>query len=249
MRPILFSLGPFHLYSFGLMVLIGLLISLRAMTARAAHDGFPKKEDAADLIFIIVLFGFIGARVFYVIENSAWYLEHPLSVFAIWEGGLIFYGGVAGALLALFIAMKLKKIPYLAGLDFLLPYVALTQAFGRIGCFLNGCCYGKACSFSWCMLFPEFDGPVHPTQLYEAAYAFLLFFLLTRLYDKKQFQGQVTVFYFMLYAAGRFTIEFFRAGHPFFLSFTFNQAFSGVLFLGAFSLFVFLRRRAFHGNA
>ncbi|MBI3313384.1 MAG: prolipoprotein diacylglyceryl transferase [Candidatus Omnitrophica bacterium] len=239
MKPILFSFGTFHLYSFGVMILIGLLISLALMKRRALADGFPKKDDSADLVFVIVVFGFLGARLFYVFQNISWYLENPLRVFAIWEGGLIFYGGLIGSLAALFFAMRLKNIPYFRGLDFLLPYVALTQAFGRLGCFLNGCCSGSICHYSWCVLFPGTAETVHPAQLYEAAYDFLLFLFLNRFYSKKQFDGQVSAFYFMFYGAGRFAVEYFRAGNPTWLFFTYNQW---------FSLFLIIAALGFYGN-
>lgn len=248
MKPILFSLGPFQLYSFGVMVLLGLLFSLYLMNRRALRDGFPKKEYAADLVFVVVLFGFLGGRLFYVLQNRSWYAEHPLRIFAFWEGGLIFYGGVLTSLAALFAVMRQKDIPYFRGLDFLLPYVALTQAFGRIGCFLNGCCYGNPCPYPWCVPFPGFANPMHPAQLYESAYDFLLFIFLNRLYGKKQFAGQVTAVYFMLYAAGRFVIEFFRAGNPFWLFFSGNQGLSLFLFITAGGLYLFLRKRVPHAG-
>ena len=209
MKPILFHIGPLAVYSFGVMIALGVFLSLFLMGRKSRRTGFPASpEAAADLVFITVFSGFLGGRLFYVFENADYYLNHPLKFFALWEGGLIFYGGVAGALLGLFIAMKIKKIPYGKGLDFLIPYAALTHAFGRVGCFLNGCCAGKPCDLPWAV---TVDGArLHPVQLYEAAFNVLLFLFLNARYEKKKFDGEITSLYFILYAAGRFVLEFFR---------------------------------------
>lgn len=229
MHPILFSFGPLHVYSFGFMAALGVLVCLFLMTRAAKRFGFPKPQDVSDLVFVTVASGFFGGRLAYVFENFRGYLGHPLRIFAVWEGGLIFYGGVIGALLGLLLFMRLKKIPYFAGLDFLLPYTALTHAFGRIGCFLNGCCYGRRCDLPWAVRFPE-TGRVHPTQLYEAAFNMALFVFLRNRYARRNFDGEVSGYYFMIYAAGRFVIEFFRAGNPGWGALTVNQWTSFLIF-------------------
>ncbi len=241
MKPILFSLGPFHLYSFGVTVAAGVLLSLLLMTRRAQRDGFPRPDDVFDLVFVVVAFGFLGARLFYVFQNFEGYRAHPLSIFAIWEGGLIFYGGVMGALVALFVFMKIRGIPFLKGLDFLLPYESLAHGFGRIGCFFNGCCGGRLCSLPWGVKFPGSAFPTHPTQLYEAAFDFAFFFFLNARTARKKFDGEISGLYFMTYAVARFVIEFYREGNPGWI-FTWNQWLSLGVFLIAFSLMISKRR-------
>jgi phosphatidylglycerol:prolipoprotein diacylglycerol transferase len=224
MKPILFSLGPFHLYSFGLMVALGVLLSLYGMLRRAKHDGFPPDpNDVYDLVFVTVLVGFLGARLFYVFQNFDWYLQHPLRIFAFWEGGIVFYGGFIGAFAAIVITAKVKQFFILRVFDFLFPFVALSHAFGRMGCFLNGCCYGRLCNLPWAVSFPGIAGTRHPTQLYEAFYNLCLFFYLNARYKKRQFQGEITGLYFVLYGIGRFVIEFWRADNPFLGVLTWNQ--------------------------
>ena len=236
MRPILFSFGPFHLYSFGMMVALGVLLSLVLMARRARRENFPSPDQISDLVAVTLIGGFFGARIFYCLQNPGWYLRHPLKIFLIWEGGLVFYGGVAGSVLALFFYMRAKKISFWKGLDFLLPYVALTHAFGRIGCFLNGCCYGRVCDLPWAVRFPELPEPVHPTQLYEFFFNFCLFFFLNSRYPRRRFEGEISALYFMGYAIGRFLIEFLRGDNPFWFFLTVNQWISAGIFVAAGAL-------------
>ena len=229
------------------MVAAGVLLSLRLMTARARRDGFPDPEQAADMVFVAVFWGFAGARFFYVLENPAWYAENPLRIFAFWEGGLIFYGGMALALVALLCFLRLKGIGMVRGLDFILPYVALSHAFGRVGCFLNGCCYGSACEFAWCVRQGELEGTFHPAQLYEALFNVLLFVFLNALYGRKRFHGQVAGLYFMFYALGRFVLEFWRGANPYWGLLTHNQWISVFVALSA-GLFYGLKAREIAGG-
>ena len=237
MKPVLWSLGPVQIYSFGFFVALGVLVSLFLMNRQARKGGFPNPDQVFDLVFMTIVGGFVGARLLYVIQMGPWYLEHPLEALAFWQGGLIFYGGVIGSLVALFFFTRAKKISYFTVLDFLLPYVALTHAFGRIGCFLNGCCYGRFCPFPWGVVFPGHEQAVHPAQLYEAAFTFGLFFSLQSLYPKRRFEGQITALYFLCYALGRFVIEFWRADNPAAGPLTVNQWESAALFFAAAILY------------
>lgn len=244
MIPVLFSIGNFKLYSFGLMVAAGVFLSISLMTRQAKRDGFPDPEMVSDSVLVGVFAGFFGARLYYVIQNFSVYLNDPLSFFAVWEGGLVFYGGVIASFFALYLFARIKRISFIRLLDFMLPYVALTHAFGRVGCFLNGCCAGKACSLPWAVTFPETELAVHPVQLYEAGFNVLLFlFLLRAAKGKASFTGRTTVFYFIFYAVGRFTLEFFRTNDPYFLSLTMNQWVSIAIFAAAAALYVSLSRR------
>lgn len=232
MRPILFSIGNFHLFSFGLMVAIGLMLSVFLMERRAARFGFPAQDMVLDFIFVAVAFGFLGARVDYVFQNADYYSKHLLEIFAFWEGGLIFYGGVVGAFFALICFCRVKKVSFVKTLDFLLPFVALCHAFGRVGCFLNGCCGGKVCSLPWAVRFPETAAAVHPTQLYEVFFDLLLFAVLSYFYTRNQKRavpespGETALFYFSGYGMIRFVMEFFRSGNPYWGPLTINQWFS-----------------------
>lgn len=243
MRPVLFHLGPFPIFSFGVMVALGVLLSLFLMGRKSRRTGFPGGDLAFDIVFTVVLVGFLGARILFVWQNWDWYEQNPLKIFAIWEGGLVFYGGLISAFLGTALFCRFKKISFLKVLDFMLPYVALTHAFGRLGCFLNGCCYGRVCSLPWAVQFPELPHAVHPAQLYEASLDFLLFLFLNWKYDNKHFQGEIAALYFTLYALIRFTVEFFRGDNPFVGALTIYQWMSlPLMTLGALAYY-FLKRK------
>ncbi len=209
MHPTLVSIGPFHLYSYGLLVAIGVLAAI-ALIRNNAKDISVNSELALDLAITTVVSGFIGARIFYVIEFWDYFRSSPIDAIKIWEGGIILYGGLAGGLLGFTLFVRLKRLSYLSMLDLFVPALALAQAFGRLGCFLNGCCYGKASTLPWSVSFPALDHRVHPTQLYEAAFCFLLAAFLLILWRRRLQPGVVSAAYFILYSVGRFTIEYFR---------------------------------------
>jgi len=209
MCPVLFRLGSLEIHTYGVCVAIGVLLSLMFMRKRAAQEALPA-DETVDLVLWFTVASFIGARFFYVVQQWGYYSGNLPGIFAIWEGGLIFYGGGATGLLFLWLYAKWKKRPLLNLTDFLAPYVALAHGFGRIGCFLNGCCYGKFSTVPWAVSFPALPETVHPVQLYEAGYNFLIFPLLLLLHGRKRFDGATTAMYFFLYGIGRFALEYFR---------------------------------------
>jgi phosphatidylglycerol:prolipoprotein diacylglycerol transferase len=244
MIPVLFSVGPFHLYSYGVCLALGMLASLYLMRRRAAREGFPAPDDCSDMMFWLFVWGFAGARLFYVAQNLSGYLADPLRIFAVWEGGLIFYGGAVSALLGFFVTVRTKKLSFWRFLDFITPYIALTQFFGRVGCFLNGCCFGTRCELPWAVEFLQSNGPVHPAQLYEAFYCLCLFFFLRARDRRSRFEGQTGLLYFLLYALGRYLIEFVREQPAYWFGSTINQWISVAMILVAFVVFQARRRGA-----
>lgn len=243
MKPILFSFGSIHLYSYGLSIALGVLLSLFLMKRRALKEGFPGTEDVLDLAFAILLWGFVGARLFYVIQNFSYYASEPVKIFAVWEGGLIFYGGAFAALFGFWLTVRKKGIPFWKALDFMAPYGALAHAFGRIGCFLNGCCFGKASELPWAVRFPELSYAVQPTQLYEAFYDLALFVFLIKRTPRVRFKGEIGLLYFLLYGMGRYVIEFAREPGWMWMGLTSNQWLSVAIIAAAFILFQYLRRK------
>lgn len=243
MKPVLFSFGAFHLYSYGLCIAVGVLLSVFLMQRRAAREGFPSKEAILDIAFSILIWGFLGARLFYVIQNFSYYTAEPLKIFAVWEGGLIVYGGLIAGLAGFWIALRKKKIPFWKMLDFIVPYIALSQAFGRIGCFLNGCCFGKACDLPWAVQFPETVHAVHPTQLYEAAFDLWLFAFLLAYRKKGRFDGQIGLSYFLLYGLGRFFVEFLREPGWAWQGITLNQWLSVGVIFASFLFFQYRKKK------
>ena len=244
MKPVLFSFGSIHLYSYGLSIALGVLFALFLMKRRALKEGFPKLDEVFDMAFAILVWGFLGARLFYVMQNFSYYAAEPLKIFAVWEGGLIFYGGALAALFGFWVTVRKLRVPFWKALDFIVPYGALAHAFGRIGCFLNGCCFGKACELPWAIRFPELSYAVHPTQLYEAFYDLVLFVFLIKRAKRARFEGEVSLLYFLLYGIGRYTIEFLREPSWMWMGLTSNQWLSIAIIGVAFILFQIRRRKA-----
>jgi phosphatidylglycerol:prolipoprotein diacylglycerol transferase len=203
------------------MVALGFLLGLWTASRRGLLQGVPA-EKIMDLGPWLILGAIAGARTLYVI--SYWreqFAGKPIwEIFMVQHGGLVYYGGLVGSSLAYIIYSRWKKLPLWKGADILAPSVALGHALGRIGCLLNGCCYGRACSLPWGITYPDRPGgppagvPLHPTQIYESALNFMLYAALAWLYRRKKFDGQVFAAYLVSYACIRSFVELFRGDYP-----------------------------------
>ncbi len=243
MHPILLFFGPVRLYSYGVLVAIGVLSAVLLLRANAKIVSVDS-ETVVDLAITTVVSGFVGARIFYIIQFWDYFRTSPLDMVKIWEGGIVLYGGLIGGLLGFSIFIWMKRLSFLVLLDLFVPGMALAQGFGRIGCFFNGCCYGKPATVPWAVSFPFLDHPVHPTQLYEATFCFSLALLLLFLWRKRLAVGAVSFAYFTLYPLGRFSIEFFRGDNAkIFLNLTLSQWISVLIMILTLLLFVSFRSR------
>lgn len=213
MHPIICQIGPFAVYSYGLMLALAFIIASRLAMAQAKRKGIRHVEVISGLCLVAVISGIIGARIFYVLENLEFYLEHPLESIMLQHGGLSWFGGfILGTFCAVFY-LKIKKFSVLRALDLLAPFIALAQAIGRIGCLLNGCCYGRPSAFG--IYFPVHDAALIPTQIYSSLIALSIFVYLRICQDSPGIkEGEVFFTYLLLYPAGRFFIEFWRADNP-----------------------------------
>ena len=218
MSPILFQIGPITLHTYGLFAASGFLAGI-AWTVRLARREGLNPQRVYDTCFWIILAGIVGSRLAYIALNYQYYLEKPLSVFKLWEGGLVFYGGLIGAAVAVAVCVRRYRLDLWSFADSAAPGVALGHALGRMGCFFAGCCYGKPTDVPWAVTFHDAHSiaptgvPLHPTQLYAAANEFTLFIILTAIRPWRRFKGQIWWTWVFLYAIGRFIIEFFR-GDP-----------------------------------
>ncbi len=234
MYPTLFTIGPLTVHSFGLMVALGFLAAFYFMT-RLARLGFVDKlpeEGVSQLVLCAMLGGAFGARLAYVCEHwSAEYAERPfLEVFRFDKGGLMFYGGLIGAIVVIAFFSKAKKVSLVRILDLCAVGLPLGHAFGRVGCFLNGCCFGRVCDSILSVKYPanspawwEQVGagligrgaaetlPILPSQLIEAAANLILFAALFVWARKKPAEGRVAGVYLVAYAAIRFFTETLRS--------------------------------------
>lgn len=253
MHPILFYLGSFPIHSYGVMIALAFVFGLWTATLRGRRANISA-EIIADVTLWIMIGTILGARIVYV--TTYWkdeFAGQPLSeIFAIWHGGLVYYGGLIGASLAGIIYLRWKKLPLWKIADVLAPSIALGSVFGRIGCLLNGCCYGRACSLPWAISFPADNPlhpptyPVHPTEIYDALLNFALYLFLAWLFRRRKFDGQIFATYLICYAITRSFVEYFRgdyngAHHHFGL--TPGQLVSVPIFIIGLALAAILSRR------
>ncbi|MDD5137184.1 MAG: prolipoprotein diacylglyceryl transferase, partial [Candidatus Omnitrophica bacterium] len=184
-------------------------------------------------------------RLLYVALNASFYLANPVEIVLLSKGGLIWYGGFILALAVVIIYVYLNNLDLWSVIDLIVPYVALAQAFGRIGCFLNGCCYGLkvAPDFPFAVTFPcEADARL-PAQLISAGILFLIFIVLIKWQDRRRFGGEIFFAYCILYSLKRFIMEFLRGDNPRILAgLTMSQLISIFIFIAALMLFLYKRR-------
>lgn len=214
--PIAFSLGPLAVRWYGLMYLFGFAGGWALGRVRAARADVPwTREQVDDLVFYIALGVILGGRVGYVLfYNFAGFIDNPLVLFKIWEGGMSFHGGLLGVLVAMaFYGRKVGK-PFFEVTDFIAPLVTPGLFFGRIGNFINGELYGRVSDVPWAMVFHSpgaGDLPRHPSQLYEAALEGLALFVILWLYSRKpRPMMAVSGLFLVCYGLFRFIIEFAR---------------------------------------
>ena len=208
----LFSVGPFTVHGYGLMIGLGVLAAVLWGGRRAKNHG--RSDDfMISMALWVIVFGFVGSKILFVITEWRSFLADPLSLLG--SEGFVVYGGLIGGLLAAYIYCRVHHENILEWLDYLVPGVALAQAFGRVGCFLAGCCYGKACDCAISVVFPAGSFapagvPLLPVQLFSAAGNLLICIALLLLERRKKHHGFLLGCYFLLYSVGRFIIEFWR---------------------------------------
>jgi phosphatidylglycerol:prolipoprotein diacylglycerol transferase len=219
MHPVLFSIGRFNIiHSYGLMIAIGILVGLFLAWRQAAREGIDPNK-IIDITFYLLVSALIGSRLLFVLMNFQEYAADPIKIFKIWEGGLVFYGGLIPAVAVGIWYIKRLGLPLWQVTDIFAPSVAIGHAFGRIGCFLAGCCYGKPSTLPWAVTFTDprslapLGIPLHPTQLYSSLGLFAIFAVLIWLRKRKAFQGEIFWSYALMYSVFRFFIEFLR-GDP-----------------------------------
>jgi phosphatidylglycerol---prolipoprotein diacylglyceryl transferase len=241
MRPLLFDLPlPFGLHlpvgAYGTMLVLGMLAATWVSGRHGRSLGL-RRLDTFDLGLWLLASGVVGAHLLHVaVYRDVYFAGGALAglqrVATLWNGGLVFYGGVVAALPVLWFWGRRRGIPVLDLLDFVAPLGALGLALTRFGCFLNGCCFGAPSDLPWAVRFPpdslpqraqaalglvggrDPSLPVHPVQLYELCFALALFALLTWRFPRRRFAGEGVVAFGLLYGLWRFAIERLRADAP-----------------------------------
>lgn len=209
MYPVALRLGSFEISSFGVLVGLGAVLGLVLLRREMARSGLEARRGQEAAI-VALLGGMAGAKLLFVLEHA----QEPLRETLLARGGLSWFGGLLGGLVAGILAVHRERLPLLATLSAAAPAVALGQAIGRVGCFLVGDDYGKPSSLPWAVAFPRglppTDVPVHPTQLYETAGLLLVTALLLRWRHRAVADRTIVARYLLMAGALRFGIEFVR---------------------------------------
>ena len=215
--PVVFQIGPFAVRWYALAYIAGLLLGWRYAMRLGRRGDTPVHRDHPDQFFIWATVGVIlGGRLGYVLfYGLPYFLQNPAEIFAVWQGGMSFHGGILGVTIAGLIFCRVKGIPALSFGDVLGTVAPIGLFFGRIANFINGELYGRPTDAPWGMIFPGSDGqPRHPSQLYEAALEGLLLFVIVNFLVWKlsayRRPGLVMGVFIAGYGASRFIVEFFR---------------------------------------
>jgi len=209
MKPILLELGPLTVRTWGVMVALAFLASMTYVIREASKKGI-ERDKIINLAFFMLISGMIGARFVFVLTQFTYYIQHPIEILMIHQGGLAVHGGIFGGAIAAYFFARRNKISFVGLADILAPALILGQAIGRIGCFFNGCCHGKVANSFLGVKFPEIEGLRHPIQLYEAGAFFLVFALLILFQDKFKKTGTLFATSAIVYSIIRFITEFMR---------------------------------------
>ncbi len=265
MRQILFTIPIFGkqipLFGYGVMLVIAMLSAVNLAAWRARREKLDP-EVIYDLSLWALVGGLLGARLFYVIQYWGTGVRSFADIFKIWEGGIVLYGGILGGTLAFFWYWSRYKFPLKPMMDVMGPSLAIGVAIGRVGCFLNGCCWGDPCNLPWAVRFPAESAPwraelnrglisasdltslpLHPTQLYSTIDGLVLCLLLTAYYPLRRRDGQVFGLLMLTYPITRFLIEYLRNDEPaFFLGMTISQLISILIFVVGLAFYATVSR-------
>jgi phosphatidylglycerol---prolipoprotein diacylglyceryl transferase len=210
LHPIAFNLGSRPIYWYGIMMALAFLAAMIHWAVLGRRERRPA-GFWSDLAFWIMIGTIVGARLGYILGNLEYFAENPAHIIRVDEGGLVFYGGLLGCVLVVILLARRQREPLWSLADFAVSALPLGHAIGRIGCFLNGCCYGSECAGP---LAVEMAGALrHPVQLYCVLLNLALYAFLLWLYPRKRRDGDVLAAYCLIYPVMRFLIEFMR-GDP-----------------------------------
>ncbi len=258
MHPILFEVFGKEIYSYGVMAALGFLAAVLTWLWMGRNENRPE-GFAPDLGFWLMASGIIGSRAAYVAANWSHYRGAPLDIVRIDQGGLIFYGGLLLASAALVLFARRRRLPLWHVADFAIPGLAVGHALGRIGCFLNGCCYGRPAGDHVCgslcgVVYPPVSEPgqlfagvaLYPVQLIEAAGLLVIWALLLYAYPRRRRDGTVFALYLLAYPPFRFLLEYLRGdARQSWRVLDAAQAVSIGLLLAGILLWILLPRRRF----
>lgn len=246
MKMELFSIGKVTIHGYGMMIAVGIIccVFLAVYRARKYH---LSEEAIVDIALYGVLGGFLGAKLLYVVVEFEEFMKNPLRLLG--SEGFVVYGGIIAGVLAAIVYCRVKGLVFLKYFDLAAPSISIAQGFGRIGCFLAGCCYGRETDSFLGVVFPENSmAPAGvkllPTQLFSSAGDFLITAVLLLYYKKNKKDGNVGALYMLLYGVGRFLLEFLRSDERGgFGKLSTSQWISFVIVAGGIAIFAWNRKR------
>lgn len=213
MRPVLFSLWGININGYGLMIGLGIVAAVLLFTNRASKEGYDE-DSILNMIIIAIVSGVVGGKILYIITDIQAIIKEP-EMLKNFGSGFVIYGSIIGGVLAFYLYCKRKAWNFIKVFDIAIPSLPLAQGFGRIGCFLAGCCYGAVTDLPIGVEFKNSPfAPsgvhLHPTQIYSSIFDFALAAFLLWYYKREHRQGRVFAMYMIIYSIGRFLVEFLR---------------------------------------
>ncbi len=245
LQSIAFRFLGVDIYYYSICIVIGIVVAITLCVLSKEKFGC-KFDELIDILIYTIVFGLIGARLFYIIFKLDYYLASPIRIFAIRDGGLAIYGGLILGSIALVVKSKmLKKNPYDI-LDYIAPFVAIAQSIGRWGNFFNKEAYGIQTNSLLRMGIFNLEGyiEVHPTFLYESISTFVIFCILRILQKNRKFNGQILLSYLILYSFARFFIENIRADSLMLGNFKISMLLSFIIFICSIALYLKINHKA-----
>lgn len=251
MHPVFFKIGSIEIKYYGLLIAAAFIAGTLLGERESQRRGFAPGYVYGFLTYLL-LAAIAGARLYYIIfSEPVWFITHPFEIIAIWKGGLALHGGIIGGLLSGIYYCKKKGLPVWQFADILAPSVILGDVVGRVGCTLNGCCYGKPTDLPWGFLYTDPNSqaplgiPLHPTQIYEIILGLILFSGLYFGRKRIKFDGQLFLTYLMGYGIIRFFIEFFRGDSLILFDHVpMPQVMSVVVFIAGLALYIYRKKKA-----
>ncbi|MDI6808706.1 MAG: prolipoprotein diacylglyceryl transferase [Candidatus Eisenbacteria bacterium] len=225
MHPVILSIGPLEIKAYGLMLAIAFWIAILIAPRELRRKGIDS-EVVPSISLIVIISSLVGGRVAFVLSHLAEYRRAPLDILKVWEGGLTFYGGFLLAVVVGLAYLRRKRVPLLRFCDAVTPALALGEGITRIGCFVNGCCFGVPTTLPWSVVFPKGSYAdyqfgqvaVHPSQLYSSGAGFLIFILVILLRRRVKRDGSLFMCLVFLDSCARILIDctrFYEVGSNF----------------------------------
>lgn len=213
MYPILFKVFGFPIHSYGVMIVVAFVVGAWLARRRAASHGLEPAKLVDGLLGALIV-GIIGARLFFILQDLPYYSRHPHELWSVQVAGVTSFGGILFGLIYLFAWAKKKSVPVWSVFDTIAPPFLIASAIGRVGCLLNGCCYGIACTdnLPWKIHVPDAAGWHHPAQIYDSLMCLLAYGLVVLAEKRNTAPGQSFSLAMMGFGLSRFIYEFWRAG-------------------------------------